>query len=346
MTDRGIHRLRIAEVIDETPDARSVVFDLTAEQTAAFAYRPGQFLTIRVPSDRCGSVARCYSLSSAPGVDDRPQVTVKRTADGYASNWICDQLRPGMTVDALAPAGVFTPATLDGYFLVFAAGSGITPLLSIVKSVLANGSGTITMLYANRDERSVIFAGVLRELAERYPDRLRVVHWLETVQGLPTVPALRAFARSVPATEAFLCGPRPFLDSSRKALRELDFPRDRVHLERFASLGGNPFQDVEEATPEPAEAPRTATVEVDLDGAAHTFDWPAGTKLLDLLLDNGLDAPYSCREGACSACTCRVVSGEVKMLHNEALDTEDLAEGYTLACQSVPVSDTVRITYS
>lgn len=349
MTENRVHQLRVAEVVEETTDARSVVFELRAEQVEHFAYRPGQFLTLRLPSDRCGSVARCYSLSSAPQVDGRLQVTVKRVAEGYGSNWICDNLRPGMAVEALAPAGVFSPASLDGEFLLFAAGSGITPVISIVKSVLAKGSGTITLVYANRDENSVIFSEELRRLVDEYPERLTVVHWLESVQGLPSTEAVRSLARPFTNREAFLCGPKPFMDATRKALRELGFPRDRVHLERFASLGGNPFaqhDDAEDHTRAGAERAATSSVEVELDGARHTFAWPAGTRLLDLLLDNGLDAPFSCREGACSACTCRVTDGEVKMLHNEALDSDDLAEGYALACQSVPVSDTVKVTYS
>lgn len=344
MPEQRAYRLRVAEVVAETADACSLVFDVDTAHADRFSYRPGQFLTLRIPSDRTGSVARCYSLSSSPHLDVRPRVTVKRTADGYGSNWLCDEVRPGDELDCLPPAGVFTPKSLDEDLLLFAAGSGITPVVSIVKSVLAAGSGRVTLVYANRDERSVIFADTLNRLAAEHPGRLGVVHWLESVQGLPTADALATLVRPYRGREAFVCGPKPFMAAVRAALTALDVPRTRVHLERFQSLGANPFERAEVA--EPVTGDRAAgTVAVSLDGVTHRFDWPPGTKLLDLLLDNDLDAPYSCREGACSACACRLVSGEVKMLNNDVLEDEDIAEGIILACQSVPLTDAVEVSY-
>ena len=344
MPEQRAYRLRVAEVVAETADACSLVFDVDSVFADRFAYRPGQFLTLRIPSDRTGSVARCYSLSSSPHTDDRPRVTVKRTADGYGSNWLCDEIRPGAELDCLPPAGVFTPKSLDEDLLLFAAGSGITPVISIVKSVLAAGSGRLTLVYANRDEHSVIFADILNHLLAAHPARLSVVHWLESVQGLPTADALAALVRPYRGREAFVCGPKPFMTAVRAALTALGVPRTRVHLERFQSLGANPFERA--AIAEVGTGDRgTGTVEVSLDGVTHKLDWPPGTKLLDLLLDNDLDAPYSCREGACSACACRLVSGEVKMLNNDVLEDEDIADGIILACQSVPVTEAVEVSY-
>lgn len=318
-----VHRLRVDAVIEETPDARSFVLS-----GASFTPRPGQFLTVRA-----GDVARCYSLSSAPG--EPLKITVKRTPDGYGSAWMCSEVRAGTELDVLAPAGIFTPASLDGSLLAFAAGSGITPVMSIIRAVLTQGSGRVFLVYANRDEGSVIFARELTELARSYPDRLVVVHWLESVQGLPHVDALRAFVRT--CDEAFVCGPGPFMEAARKALQGVPV----VHIEKFVSLSSDPFAEV---VPVADDRP-DAVVEVSLDGERHRFPWPARQKLLDLLLEKGLDAPYSCREGACSACACRLVEGEVKMLNNDVLDSEDIADGIVLACQSVPVTDTVKITY-
>ncbi|WP_340685127.1 ferredoxin--NADP reductase [Amycolatopsis coloradensis] len=332
----------VAEVITETADARSIVFEIPAEHASAFAYAPGQFLTLRVPSDRTGSVARCYSLSSAPH-ENRVQVTVKRTADGYGSNWLCDNLQAGQEVQVLPPAGVFSPASLDEDFLLLAGGSGITPVMSILKSALEHGTGEVVLLYANRDERSVIFARELADLAARSQDRLVVVHWLESLQGLPTEAHLRALVAPYTAHEAFICGPGPFMDAARTVLKDLGLPRKRIHLERFLSLGGNPFEVAEPVAVEEAETP--ASVEVTLDGETKELAWPRRMKLLDLLLEKGFDAPYSCREGQCSACACRVTSGEVKMLNNEVLDGDDIAEGIVLACQSLPLTDEVTVTY-
>ena len=332
----------VAEVITETADARSIVFDIPAEHAAVFAYTPGQFLTVRVPSERTGSVARCYSLSSAPH-ENRVQVTVKRTADGYGSNWLCDNLRAGQEVQVLPPSGVFSPASLDEDFLLLAGGSGITPVMSILKSALAHGTGKVVLLYANRDEGSVIFARELADLAAEHEDRLIVLHWLESLQGLPTEAQLRALVRPYTAHEAFICGPAPFMEAARTVLKELGLPRKRIHLERFLSLGGNPFEVTEPVAVEEAESP--AGLEVSLDGETRKLAWPRRTKLLDLLLEKGFDAPYSCREGQCSACACRITSGEVKMLNNEVLDGDDIAEGIVLACQSLPLTDEVTVTY-
>ena len=308
-----------------------------------------------VPSDRTGTVARCYSLSSTPDETDLLKFTVKRTVEGYGSNWINDNLRAGSRLTVLPPSGIFTPASLDADLLLFAGGSGITPVISIAKSALANGSGTVVLLYANRDERSVIFAEELTELAQKHPDRFVVVHWLESVQGLPTTEHMLAFARHFTSYDAFVCGPGPFMQGVVSALKQLEFPRERRHQEKFISLGGNPFGDEvedlasdDEDADDAAAPARTApaTVSGDLDGQEFRFDdWAPDRRLLDFLLEKGLDAPYSCREGNCSACACRVLEGEVTLLHNEVLDDEDLADGIRLACQSLPVSDSVRISY-
>ncbi|MEQ0557485.1 ferredoxin--NADP reductase [Amycolatopsis sp. NEAU-NG30] len=337
-----VYTLRVADVVVETPDARSVVFEIPPEHASAFSYTAGQFLTLRIPSEQTGSVARCYSLSSAPH-ENRVQVTVKRTDSGYGSGWLCSSLKPGMTLDVLAPAGVFCPSSVDEDFLLFAGGSGITPVMAILKTVLEQGSGRVVLVYANRDERSVIFAGELASLAKRYGDRLVVIHWLESVQGLPDVAQLRGLASAYTSHEAFLCGPAPFMAAAREALGQLGVPRERVHIEKFTSLSGNPFEPSTEDEPASEAAPASLTVA--LDGTTRTLSWPRGRKLLDRLLEDGMDAPYSCREGQCSACACRLLSGEVKMLHNEVLDAEDIADGIVLACQALPVTDEVSISY-
>lgn len=351
--------LPVADVVVETAQAHSIVFD-----TQDLDYKPGQFLTVRVPSDECGSVARCYSLSSSPYSGELPRVTVKR--DGYASNWLCDNVRPGSELEILPAGGVFTPRSLDEDLLLFAAGSGITPVMSIVRSVLGNGGGSVTLVYANRDENSVIFAAALSELAQHYPQRFTVVHWLESVQGLPTAEQLRALAAPFAHREAFVCGPRPFMSAATSALKSLGLPRSRIHTEKFVSLGGNPFE-IAEREQQPSESAQAAqaeqavqaaqavqavqtaqsptTLTVSLDGTQRTLAWPRDRKLLDHLLDEGMDAPYSCREGQCSACACRITSGEVKMLNNEVLDSEDIAEGIVLACQSLPITDEVSVSY-
>lgn len=338
-----IHRLRVAEVVPETPDAVSLVLQVPPELAERYRYRPGQFLTLRIPGRDGAWLARCYSLSSAPRDGADLMVTIKRVAEGRGSNWICDHIEAGTELDTLPPAGTFTPRSLDADLLLVAAGSGITPVMSIIRAVLADGRGRLTLLYANRDERSVIFAEELGRLANAHPARLVLLHWLESLQGVPSRSRFAELARPFAEREVFLCGPTPFMDEVTHALRDLGVPRKRLHIERFRSLSDDPFDPpVETAT---AMGRPDSSVQVELDGERHTFRWPAGTKLLDLLRDRGLDAPFSCREGACGACACRVTAGEVKMLRNEVLDQADLAEGYALACQALPVTDSVSVSY-
>lgn len=357
--------LTVLDVVEETDDARSIVLEVPAALQEAFAYKPGQFLTVGVPSDQTGLAARCYSLSSTPHSGEH-RITVKRTVDGYASNWIHDHLRPGDRLRVLPPSGIFTPAGLDEDLLLFAGGSGITPVMSILRTALEKGSGRVVLFYANRDERSVIFAAALRELAAEYADRLVVVHWLESVQGLPSQTTLRTFAAAYDQSTAFVCGPAPFMKATADALKELGFPRSRRHQEKFVSLGGNPFGDVEEvlaaqrtlAEADDADDAEEAAavvpafvgpvaVEVELDGQHYAFDdWQGDKPLLDFLEDKGVKAPFSCRAGECSACACMVLEGDVTLKHNDVLDDADLADGIRLACQALPASEKLRITYN
>jgi 3-ketosteroid 9alpha-monooxygenase subunit B len=323
------HRLRVAEVIAETPDAHSLVLSLPPGLAAAFAYRPGQYLTVLVPRNG-GKVARCYSLSSSPHTDADLKITVKRVRDGQASNWICDHIRAGGTLDLLPPAGEFTPASLDDDLLLLAGGSGITPVMGIIKSVLAHGRGRPALVYANRDQGSVIFAAELATLQDRYGDRLTVTHWLDSERGAPDAATLAGMIAEFQTREAYVCGPEAFVAVSRKALQEAGVPEGRVRVERF---------EVDQVTS------TDATLEVEIDGQTHRLPWPAGHRMLDVVIGAGLNPPFSCRQGHCGSCALRLLSGEVELVDNEVLEQEDFDEGYILACQAVARSDEVSVTY-
>jgi 3-ketosteroid 9alpha-monooxygenase subunit B len=337
---RDYYQVPVAEVIRETGDVSSLVLDVPPSLAATFAYSPGQFITVRVPSDQTGSVARCYSLCSSPHAGNLPAITVKRTAGGYASNWILDNVTAGIVLDLLPPAGTFSPLSLDGDFLLFAAGSGITPVISILKSVLAAGHGRVALVYANRDEQSVIFADELRGLAASAGGRLVVMHWLDSLQGHPAAAGIAALARPYVAWEPYICGPDPYLTVVRAALGQLGVPAKRVRTERFLSLAENPFEETRTDG-----GGMAATLIVDLDGTTRVLPWQPGSRMLDVLIAAGLEAPYSCRQGVCGACACQLTAGEVEMVHNEVLEEADLADGCVLACQSVPLTPEVRITY-
>ncbi|MGA9913088.1 MAG: ferredoxin--NADP reductase, partial [Paraburkholderia sp.] len=346
------------------------VFDLPQALHDAFSYRPGQFLTPKVP---CADaiVQRCYSLSSAPGIDRAPKITVKRVRDGRVSNWMCDSIQPGDELDVMAPAGVFTPRSLDGDLLLFAGGSGITPVLSILKSALVNGRGMLTLIYANRDAQSVIFSEELRQLGQRHAGRLRVIHWLDSVQGIPQQRHLEELARPWSTQECFICGPALFMESALAAMLALGLPRAKVHVERFASLPdlpatpgatgvtgatGLPAARTVSAAPEQSdeplasETPQTASVanaaiETVLDGNTFAFTCETGETLLDAMLRADVPAPNSCRSGLCGACMCRVEAGSVNLNANHVLDAADLTDGWTLACSATPASATLRVVF-
>ena len=342
MTQPGPLKARVVEVIRETSDAHSLVLEPADGDHTRFGYRPGQFLTIRVPTTRPEGAARCYSLSSSPVCDEKLKVTVKRTRGGYGSNWICDDVTEGDVLEVLRPAGTFVPASLDEDLLLLAGGSGITPVMSILKSCLRGGTGAVFLLYANRDENSVIFRDELVALTAEYGERLTVVHWLESVQGLPSAASLAALTRSCADREAFVCGPGPFMDLAVRVLADLGVPGRRVNVERFESLDTDPFAGsgvvIDSSGP-------GSTVQIELDGETRTLTWPKGNKLLDVLLAAGMEAPYSCREGSCSACACVMLEGEVALERNTVLDERDLADGLILSCQATPLSEHLRITY-
>lgn len=336
------HALRVRAVIDETEEARSLVFEVPAELAEVFRYRPGQFLTLRLPSAH-GHLLRCYSMSSAPALDDAPRVTVKRVPGGRGSNWICDRAGAGETIEVMPPAGVFTPRSLEQDFLLFAAGSGITPVFSILRAALAAGNGSVFLCYANRDERSVIFREALRELAAAHGDRLQVVHWLDSLQGIPAIAQLAAMARPWRHAEAFICGPAPFMDAAVAALAALGMDDTRIHVERFASLPdeGSPPP----AADTPAAGVEQAELEIWLDGQRHTVACGGNETLLEAALRAGLQPPYSCQAGMCASCMCRVTAGEVHLRHNEALGQNDLARAWTLSCQAVPLTARVSVKF-
>jgi len=338
---RDYYQLTVTSVVRETADACSLVLSVPLDLAAVFDYRPGQFITVRVPSEQTGSVARCYSMSSMPGASSLT-ITVKRTADGYASGYLHEHVRAGSVLDVLPPAGTFTPGSLDGDFLLFAAGSGITPVMSILTSVLRSGRGRVVLVYANRDEQSVIFGAALRGMLAEYPSRLVLLHWLDALHGVPSAASISSLAGPYASGyEPYICGPDAFLQVVRSALSSLEVPARKVRVERFLSLAENPF----ESSSATADGGVDATLAVSLDGDTKVLPWPAGTRMLDVLIAAGLDAPFSCRQGVCGACACQLTGGKIDMAHNEVLEDADLADGYILACQSVALTPEVSIDY-
>jgi ferredoxin-NADP reductase len=327
--------LRIKRVVRETGDAVSLVLDVPADCSQRFRYEAGQFLTLRVPVDG-QNLQRCYSMSSAPAEEDL-QITVKRDPGGVVSNWLNDTAAEGVEIHASPPSGRFLLRDSGGEIVAFAGGSGITPIMSLVRTALSNSSRRIRLFYANRNRDSVIFADPLTRLAEIHPDRLVVKHHLDDDSGVVTRAAVEAFVAGADDADYYICGPGPFMDTVEAAVLAGGVARDRVHLERF------------EVAPVPVEAtdtsPATDEVVIDLDGTTTTAVYRSGNTLLQTARLAGLRAPSSCETGSCGTCMARIVAGTARMLNNDALDDDEVAEGWVLTCQALPTSPAIHVVY-
>jgi ferredoxin-NADP reductase len=331
--------LRVKRVVRETADAVSLVLDVPAHCSSDFRYQAGQFLTLRVHLDG-RELRRCYSMSSAPA-EEELQITVKRDPGGLVSNWLNDTIAEGAHLDAAPPEGRFVlrdnTETTDE-LVAFAGGSGITPIISLIRTVLDGSLRRIRLFYANRARDSVIFDRVLAELAEVHAERLVVVHHFDDDNGVVTVPVIERFVADVGDADYYICGPAPFMDTVEQIVVKSGAPSARIHLERFK---------VAPVTIEADDASGTQTDEVviELDRTTTVATYRAGNTILQTARMAGLQAPSSCETGSCGTCMAKVVEGTAKMLNNDALEDDEVAEGWVLTCQSLPTSPTVRVVY-
>jgi len=327
------HRLPVARIVDETADARSIVFEIPAALRERFAYRSGQFLTFRVEVDG-HRLVRCYSLASAPGLDREHKVTVKRVVDGRVSNWMNDHVAAGDTLEVMHPAGVFCLRDRTTPIVLFGGGSGITPVISILKTALVTTARKLKLVYANRDEASIIFAAELEALRAAYPDRFELVHRLDVVHGF--VDAARVVEEVGKRTDAdfYICGPGPFMDVVEKGLESLGIGKDQIFIERFSIT-----QDASVPTAVVDTAGGTK-ITVKLDGKETVIAMGEGETVLSAARRVGLEPPFACEEAYCGCCMARVVSGIVEMRMNDGgIDQRQIDEGYILTCQGIPKGD-------
>ncbi|MDT7934072.1 MAG: 2Fe-2S iron-sulfur cluster-binding protein [Sphingomonadaceae bacterium] len=349
--------LTVAEVRPETAEAVSIRLDPPADARARFAFRAGQHLTLRAVIGGA-DVRRNYSLCVSP-LDGELRIAVKRIAGGVFSNWANEALVPGATIEAMPPHGSFTfdfaPAHARNY-LGIAGGSGITPVLSLARTALAVEPGSrFTLLYGNRASHTVMFLEDIAALKDRHIGRFAAYHFLEDeadeielLNGrLDEAKWLELIGTLVdPATvdAAFVCGPGPMMDAAETALLAAGLPRERVLIERFTA--GRPSASVAAAMAARVEAAQGLRFGAVLDGRKRmvAFDAVAGN-ILDSARAAGLPAPYACKAGVCATCRARVVSGRVEMAARYGLTDEEVAAGYVLTCQTVPLSDDVVIDY-
>ena len=350
------HRLLVREIVPETADANSIRFEVPPELRDAFAFKAGQHLTLRATIDG-EEVRRNYSLCTAPADADW-MVTVKRIGGGLFSNWVGDTLKPGDTVEVMVPHGSFTTdfdVANKRHLVAIAGGSGITPVMSLIKTLLREEPGSrFTLLYGNRDSSSVIFLESLAGLKDKHLGRLEIYHFLDAEEqdialfnGMlsrerleDAIPALVPDAAAVDGW--FICGPGPMMDAAEGALLDRNIPRERIHIERFTA--DRPPEAVAHEIAQLQSEAEGVSVAVTLDGRTRRVPFTAGN-ILDSARAAGMPAPFACKAGVCATCRARVTKGKVEMAARYGLTDDEVAEGYVLTCQSVPLGDGVAVDY-
>ncbi|MGK9166335.1 phenylacetate-CoA oxygenase/reductase subunit PaaK [Inquilinus limosus] len=349
------HRLTVRDVRRETADAVSIAFDVPPDLAADYRFHPGQYLTLRATVDG-EDLRRSYSICSGPD-DGELRIAVKRVEGGVFSDWINRTLTPGDAIEVMTPTGRFGAPCMPDRARIhvgFAAGSGITPVLSILRGVLAREpESRFLLFYGNRSTSEILFREALEELKDRHLGRLSVFHVLsQEEQDLPILSgrldgdkARRLLRLVVPAEmvdEVYLCGPEGMSREISEALTELGVDTAKVHVELFVSaLGGRPRP--KPAPPAPEAPSRTAVLTV--DGKRREVPVADGESILDAALRAGMDLPYACKGGMCSTCRARLVEGEAAMDLNYSLEPWELAAGFILTCQAHPKTDRVVVDY-
>lgn len=338
------HELRVHAITRETPDAVSVVFEIPDDLAKSYSFSAGQYLTLRKMMNG-EEVRRSYSICTAPS-DHELRIAVKQIENGLFSGWINQHMQPGDIVEVMTPTGRFGVAHAPGngrHHVAFAAGSGITPVLSIARDVLAREPDSdFTLFYGNRATETILFRSALEDLKDRYLSRFAVFHVLSREQqdvaalnGYIDADKVRTWLRDViPAEQidhAFVCGPEAMLETVETTLREAGVGIEKIHSERFVSAQGGrpqPKPVVDEAAP-PAHI---ATLIV--DGKQRDVPVAEGEAVLDAALRAGMDLPFACKGGMCSTCRAKVLEGEVEMSLNYALEPWETEAGFVLTCQS------------
>lgn len=351
------HTLTIDKVVHDTADTVAISLSVPEAIAPLFHYKAGQYLTLKIDIDGV-SHRRNYSLCSSPALDEPLTIAVKKVSTGVVSAWLKDHVQPGQQLEVYPPMGNFTKELRPGnarHYLMIAGGSGITPILSIVKSVLhVEPQSIVTLFYANRNEASIIFDHTLQQLAAQYPERFRLVHVLEepATSGRTFVLgqlSSSVFSELIPAwvpsfdvVDAFVCGPEPMMDLAIAELRSRGLADERIHREYFTLSTSSMSQEQSSAS---SNELVTRRVRIRLYGQEHEFDVEPDETILSAAQRANLDPPYACQIGACCTCRAKLLQGTAIMDEREALSDDEIDDGYILTCQAHPTSDGVIADY-
>ena len=352
------HKLNVNKVVKETEDATSIYLDIPSELKEQYTYIPGQYLTFEAEING-EMVRRAYSLCTSPYTDAVPAITVKKVEDGRMSNYLNNNIKANDTLNVMVPNGKFTLSVDDSaqnHYVLFGGGSGITPLMSITKSVLdKEPNSRITLIYCNRNENSVIFKEELKDMETKHSDRLTIHHSYDvapngwdglsgylTENKIAEILSTKIGGAFYRMCHYYICGPTPLMDVVKSGLKASGVADSNVNTEYFTAP----------ATSEPTESIEadedfdgTATVKVQVYGEDSIIECDEHKNILDAAVDADLDPPYSCTVGVCTTCRAKVIKGKVEMKEREGLSDAEIEEGYVLTCQSYPKSKEIELIY-
>jgi ring-1,2-phenylacetyl-CoA epoxidase subunit PaaE len=347
--------LIVKDIVSESRDAISIVFEQPSDKK--IEYKSGQFLTLIVPVQG-KEIRRAYSLCSSPFVDPDLAVTVKRVEKGLMSNWLADNLRTGLRIKVMEPMGQFTTEfdkTRKRHLIMFAGGSGITPMMSIIKSILTQEPESIvSLIYCNRDIDSIIFRDALEEMQTNDEGRLHVIHVLDEApmnwqgySGLLNHDMLTKLFERIPdwgieKSTYLMCGPEGMMKNVESLLEQRNISKEKIFKESFVQGTIDKDQKKEESPAASGEL-KAREVTIRYDGQEYKIIVPPNKAILETALDQGIDLPYSCQSGLCTACRGKALSGKVKLDEEEGLSQSERAEGYVLTCVGHPLTDDVVI---
>ena len=353
----GFYTLKVQRVVAETADAKTFFFDVPQDLLSTFVYTPGQYLTFEAMMGG-EKVRRSYSLCTYAGQDSHMAVTVKRVDGGRMSNYMNDHVSEGSEMQVMAPMGKFTMSPEAGrstHYVLFAGGSGITPMMGISKAVLKDEPNSqVTLVYANRNPESVIFKETLANMEKEFSSRFKVIHSYDQapftwfgLKGLMTEDKVSQIVKSkvggpFDTYQYFICGPAPMMDVVKKGLGSCGISGANIHTEYFTAPSSSE-KPVESASSAAFSGQSTITMKV--YGKTHTISCDDKTTVLNAAMKQGIDPPYSCTVGVCTTCRAKVHSGELHMLEREGLSDDEIKQGYVLTCQSVPRSAEISLSY-
>ena len=349
------HRLAVNDLRRETPDAVSLTFAIPKELSGDYSFAPGQYLTLRTMMDG-EEIRRSYSICSGPD-DGELRIAVKKVDGGAFSNWAADELKAGDELDVMTPTGRFGVVHAPDHarvYVGFAAGSGITPILSIVKGVLAREPDSrFFLFYGNRLTSGMLFLEELEELKDRFMQRFSLFHVISgeeqdipilhgRLDGAKVKVLLRSLVPAASVDHVFICGPSGMSEDIEATCRDIGIADDRIHVERFVSeFGGKPRAK----KIVPVDAPPKAMAALIIDGKRREVPVAEGEAILDAALRAGMDLPFACKGGMCSTCRAKLLEGEAEMEVNYSLEPWELKAGFILTCQARPCSEKVVVDY-